>query len=60
MANAYLEWDGRTYWQKALNAVGNDILSPNTNFLPPSLPPPSFSLAKDWPTQSTAILLVFF
>ena len=22
MANAYLEWDGQTYWQKALNAVG--------------------------------------
>ena len=22
LANAYLEWDGVTYWQKALNAVG--------------------------------------
>ena len=22
MANAYLEWDGSCYWQKALNAVG--------------------------------------
>jgi hypothetical protein len=22
MANAYLEWDSQTYWQKALNAIG--------------------------------------
>lgn len=22
LANSYLEWDGHTHWQKALNAVG--------------------------------------
>ena len=25
LANAYLEWDGVTYWQKALNAVGPSL-----------------------------------
>ncbi len=26
LANAFLKWDGKTHWQKALNAVGEEII----------------------------------
>ena len=39
MANAYLEWDGQTYWQKALNAVGGYDPVFTFNKHTPPLPP---------------------
>ena len=51
MANAYLEWDGQTYWQKALNAVGGyDPVSLSISTL-------LYSLLQDWRIRNTVILL---